>query len=64
MRKLENANFIITADLDQRKKLSMLGYEEISSNGKLFLFINNPLLTFDNKIDMCKVGFTNKLFFT
>ena len=55
-------NFITTLDSDIATLLRQSGYVEISSGSKkLYIFINDQKLKFDNAIDTNKLKFTNIL---
>ncbi len=56
-------NFIRTTDLETKKKLFVLGYQLVSENDNVAVFLNNVHnTTFSENADM-KLAYTNNLTF-
>ena len=59
--KINNANFILTKDLETSEVLKSSGFHLINQSNGIWTFVNNPqklaILTFDNK----KITYSNKL---
>lgn len=59
--KINNANFILTKDLETSEVLKSSGFHLIDQSNGIWTFVNNPqklaILTFDNK----KITYSNKL---
>ena len=59
--KINNANFILTKDLETYEVLKSSGFHLINQSNGIWTFVNNPqklaILTFDNK----KITYSNKL---
>ncbi len=62
---MSKQNFISTSDRETAEKLIELGFEQIPSQGSLYVFLNNSKemqITFnESEVDKTKVITTNKL---
>lgn len=60
--KVNNANFILTKDLETSEVLKSYGFHLINQSNGIWTFVNNPerlaVITFDNK----KITYSNKLY--
>ena len=56
-------NFIRTTDLETKKKLFVLGYQLVSENDNVAVFLNNVHNTTFSENDDMKLAYTNNLTF-
>lgn len=57
---MKNYNFIRTSDIETAERLRKI-YNEVSQDGKYFVFVNDVTMKFSNDIDQSKISYTNKL---
>ena len=57
---MNNMNFVRTSDPATAESLRGI-LHEIPMEGKDYVFVNDPTIRFDNRIDNSKITYTNKM---
>lgn len=60
---MSKGNFIKTSDAETKQTLLALGFQLISEDGNVSTFLNNSILTFDDKSNKLKIAYSNMLTF-
>ena len=60
---MSKGNFIKTSDAETKQTLLALGFQLISEDGNVSTFLNNSILTFDDKNNKLKIAYSNMLTF-
>jgi hypothetical protein len=62
MQKMKDSKFMIVQDQATADKLKAAGFQLISDNNGLCVFVNTPPRNFNfDEVDLVKIGFTNIL---
>ena len=60
---MENKKFVFTYDEKTREQLIELGFIEIQTPARFYMFVNKNKFNFDNNIDVSKLKYTNVMCF-
>ena len=59
---MNKSKFIIVKDKSTVKKLKAAGFQVVSENNGISVFLNTPPQNFNfNEVDLVKIGYTNML---